>query len=647
MAPEDWSQERYVQLLDTAPDAMVVVGGDGRVQLVNVQTETLFGYARAELVGQPLEILIPERFRQGHGAHLRRYFANPGARPMGSGLELFGRRKGGSELPIEVSLSPLRTEHGTTVSAAIRDITERKRLEASAKLVADRLSSAVDSIQDAFALFDDSDRLVLCNSVYRRFVGNAVAGPVVGKSYEELFDAWVSDIAFASDGERVQFREQRFAQRQREHTTTFDVRMRDGRSLRFIDRRTPEGGLVKTIWDLTDDVRIAEELGEARAAAEAASNAKSEFLSSMSHELRTPMNAILGFAQLLQRDKKEPLSPRHKERVDHILKGGEHLLRLIDDILDLSRIEAGGVSISTEPVQVMEVLDEVRTTLESMAVRQGIHVEVEAARADVPRVSVDRTRFAQILMNFGSNAIKYNRPKGKVTFLVSTPAPAKLRVTVRDTGLGIPTEKQDRLFQPFQRAGQETGPIEGTGIGLVITKRLSQLMHGDIGFRSVPGEGSEFWVDVPALESPPHTGAGASMVGAASEQLAAAGRKVVLYVEDNPANVTFMKDLVSSFDNIDLVTAPTAERGVEIARERRPDIVIMDINLPGMSGLDALRALRENPETREIPVVALTAAASERDTQRGMQAGFYRYLTKPVKVDEFIAALEGLLLATR
>jgi len=645
MAPNtEWSEGRYSQLLDTAPDAMVVVGGDGRIQIVNVQTEKLFGYARSELIGGPLEVLVPERFRHGHGAHLTRYFASPDARPMGSGLELFGRRKDGTELPIEVSLSPLNTDRGMTVSAAIRDITERKRVEASAKIAADRLTSAVDSIQDAFALFDDNDRLVLCNSVYRRFIGDALPGPVVGKSYEELLDAWTSDIVFASEGERRLFRAERITRRRGDQTSTFDVRMRDGRNLRIIDRRTAEGGIVKTIWDLTNDVRLAEELREARAAADAASNAKSEFLSSMSHELRTPLNAILGFAQLLQRDKKEPLSIRHKERVDQILKGGEHLLRLIDDILDLSRIEAGGVSISTEPVGVVEVLNEVRTTLESIAARQGVRVEVDAMPVEIPMVSVDRTRFAQILMNFGSNAIKYNRPSGKVTFTVSTPTPERLRITVRDTGMGIPMEKQDKLFQPFQRAGQETGPIEGTGIGLVITKRLAQLMNGQVGFRSVPGEGSEFWVDMPVHESRGRSSPPPVAVDASSDPLASAGRKVVLYVEDNPANVTFMRDLVSTFENIDLLTAPTAEMGVELARGRHPDVIIMDINLPGMSGLDALHALREAPETNKIPVIALTAAASDRDKQRGMQAGFYRYLTKPVKVDEFVAALESLLV---
>src|SRR5688572_12498916 len=436
------------QLLDTAPDAMVVVGSDGTIRFVNVQTEKLFGYARDEMLGQKLEFLIPERFRGTHHHHIDRFFANPTSRPMGSGLELFGRRKGGAELPIEVSLSPLQTARGMTVSASIRDISGRKQLEATQK---------------------------------------------------------------------------------------------------------------------SEDERLAAELREARLAAEAASAAKSEFLSSMSHELRTPLNAILGFAQLLARDTREPLSARHKQRVEHILKGGEHLLRLINDILDLSRIEAGGVSISMEPVSVTDVLDEVMRTLQPLAERQNVQIEREPLPGSVPMVSADRTRFVQILTNLGSNAVKYNRPGGSLRFVVSVPDAAHVRITVQDTGIGIPLDKQAAIFQPFQRAGQETGPIEGTGIGLVITKRLATLMHGDVEFDSTPGVGSRFWVTLPAHATPFPTRHAALPVLEGEDRLVRDGHRLVLYVEDNPANALFMQDLLGNFDSIDLLVAPNAEAGVEIA----------------------------------------------------------------------------------
>jgi PAS domain S-box-containing protein len=636
------AETQYRELLDTAPDAIVVVGGDGAISFVNVQTERLFGYPRAELLGQPLELLVPERFRKHHKDHVGRFLANPLARPMGSGLELYGRRKDGTDFPIEVSLSPLRHGERVSVSAAIRDITERKQVEAAAKLSAERLASAVETVQDAFALFDASDRLVLCNSVYRRLLGEAMPGSVVGRTYEEVLDAWLSELSFADDKERARFRAERLAKRI-EQTSAFDIRTRDGRSLRIVDRRTAEGGIVKTIWDLTEDFRIAEELREARAAAEAASAAKSEFLSSMSHELRTPLNAILGFAQLLKRDKKEPLSPRHRERVDQVLRGGEHLLRLIDDILDLSRIEAGAVAISTEPVSVLEVLQEVKATLDPMAARAGVQLELGAVPRAAAHVNADRTRLAQIVMNYGSNAIKYNREGGDVTVAAAAPAAGFVRITVSDTGHGIPLDRQDRLFQPFQRAGQETGPIEGTGIGLVITKRLAELMGGKVGFRSRPGSGSEFWVELPAIASAVNALEATGGVKRAGERLGGGKRRAVVYVEDNPANVVFMRDVLGDFEGVELVTAPTAEMGIEITRVRVPDAVIMDINLPGMSGVEALGVLRQDPVTKGVPIIALTAAASERDKQRGMQAGFYRYLTKPVKVDELVAALEELL----
>jgi PAS domain S-box-containing protein len=639
--PEGRAEQRYRDLLDAAPDAMLVIAADGTIEFANIQTARLFGYTREELLGTPLDKLVPDRFRGPHGGHVRQYRASPNTRAMGSGLELYGRHRDGTDIPVEVSLSPVQSDNGMSVCAAIRDVSGRRRIEAALKLNADRLASAVETIENAFALFDASDRLVLCNSVYRGLLGDAI-GPLVGRSYEELLDIWIRDLEFDDAAEQARFREDRLAGR-RHHRGAFEVRTRDGRMLRVMDRRTIEGGIVKTIWDLTDDVRNAADLREARAAAEAASAAKSEFLSSMSHELRTPLNAILGFAQLLERDRKEPLSARHRERAAQILRGGEHLLRLIDDILDLSRIEAGNVSISSEAVSVRDVVEETLRTLESMAAQNEVRLELGAFGPALPLVLADRTRFAQIVMNFGSNAIKYNRSGGSVALSASLEHDGMVRVTVADTGIGVPAAMQDKLFQPFQRAGQETGPIEGSGIGLVISKRLAELMGGRVGFRSTPGVGSEFWVDLPARTARESEVTRASAPPDSPPRLEGQSGRLVLYVEDNPANVAFMRDVLSDFDGIELATVPTAERGIALARLRRPDVIIMDINLPGMSGFEALAVLRGSAGTATIPVIALTAAASDRDRLRGSEAGFYRYLTKPVKVAELISTLDTLL----
>jgi PAS domain S-box-containing protein len=636
------TDQRFRALLDTAPDAMVVVAEDGRITFANVQAETLFGYTRTELMGQRISMLIPERFRKRHDAHMAGFSNKPGARPMGSGVQLFGLRKDGSELPIEVSLSPLKTDGGMTVSAAVRDISERKRLEAAANLNNERLVSAVEASQDAFALFDNQERLVLCNSVYRSLVGDTLSGSLVGLTYEDILNSWIQDIEFGSEAERLRFTRDQLGRRQHLPNAACDLRMKDGRSIRLINRVTAEGGTVETIWDLTQDTRVAEELRDARSSAEAASRAKSEFLSSMSHELRTPLNAILGFAQLLRRDKKDPLPERHFERVGQILAGGEHLLRLIDDILDLSRVEAGKVAISIEPLSVPEVLDHVRSTLEPLAVRAAVTVDVAPLPPTLPLIMADRTRFAQILLNFGSNAIKYNRAQGGVSFSVKLTG-RRVRLTVRDTGFGIPASKQEKLFQPFQRAGQETGPIEGTGIGLFISKRLAELMHGEVGFTSVEGKGSEFWVDMPIAVTAEGVVKDQLLRARSSERVLGTQQHVVLYVEDNPANVAFMRDLIGTVDNIDLLVAPTGEIGLEVAREQMPALIVMDINLPGMSGLEAMNTLQRMPTTAHIPVIALSAAASERDKQRGLQAGFAAYLTKPVDVEAFIATVEKLL----
>ena len=623
-------EQHLRRMIDAAPDATVVVDTAGRIESTNLQTERLFGYTRAELVGQPVEILIPESLRAAHVGHRSHFVRAAKPRPMGVNLDLFGQRKDGSSFPLEISLSPIESAEGPLVAAAIRDVTERKQAQMAARLAGERLSQAIECIDKAFVIFDRDGNLLMHNSAYRAFLGAAVKGPLIGRTAAALAQAW-SDAQGLGPGDRVEWLASRFTRLSQPYLVN-DVEF-NGVAYRETMRRTQDGGAVLMISDRTDDHRREEALRKASAA-------KSDFLSSMSHELRTPLNAVLGFAQLLQRDRRSPLSPRQLHMVEHILTGGEHLLHLIDDVLDLTRIEAGTVPFSIEPVDVASTVAQAVTTLAPMAARAEVELVVDPSVAAVGAVTADRTRLAQVLMNYGSNAIKYGRKGGRAVVRASLQASDRVRLEVLDDGPGIPEDQQERLFEPFFRAGQEAGPIEGTGIGLAISRRLVETMGGSVGFRSRPGAGSEFWVELAVSgEVAPQVPAGSA------GRLSAAGgpARTIVYIEDQPTNIAFMQALMADVERIELVTAPTAEIGVELIRARRPAVVILDINLPGMSGLEAVRVLKSWPETRDIPVIALSAAAMERDVRRGVEAGFYRYLTKPIQVDELLATLEQLL----
>jgi PAS domain S-box-containing protein len=641
----DPSGALFRRLLETSPDAVVVVDATGRILFANQQAEKLFDYSVNQLLGQSVDTLVPGRLRAAHAIHRQRYSDEPRLRPMGSGLALFAQRRDGTEFPVEISLSPVTIGEHTLFSANIRDISERRRNESELRRLQVQLLSAVESIQGAFALFDSADRLVVCNSAYRQIVAPHLSGEIVGRGFRDITAASIASGTFDLSETNAEDFARRWAAHHASPSGALDVKTSSGQHLRIIERRTADDGVVATMWDMTDEVSREDELRHARALAEAASAAKTEFLASMSHELRTPLNAILGFAQLLQRDKKTPLTSRQQERVEHVLRGGEHLLRLIDDVLDLARIEAGRVLISLEPVSIADVLTEVRETLDPMAARTNIQLDIAPIAPAAREVIADRTRLSQILMNYGSNAIKYGRSGGNARFRVEA-RDGIARISVIDDGIGIALEKQQVIFQPFQRAGQEAGPIEGTGIGLVITKRLAELMHGSVGFESTEGQGSCFWIELPLHRLSPSVPPMPTLIESTSASTLTGPegpRYVIVYIEDNPSNIAFMEDLLADFERVELLTAPTAEIGIEIVRARRPDVVIMDINLPGMSGFEATRKLGAWPETKDIPVIALSAAAMIRDAARVAGAGFYRYLTKPVKVDELTAALDELL----
>jgi CheY-like chemotaxis protein/nitrogen-specific signal transduction histidine kinase len=385
-------------------------------------------------------------------------------------------------------------------------------------------------------------------------------------------------------------------------------------------------------------------LEDARLVAEKADRAKSDFLSSMSHELRTPLNAILGFAQLID-SATPPISAAHKRYVEQILKGGWYLLELINEILDLALIESGKATLSPEPVSLLPLLLECRAMVEPQANAQQISLTFPQQHS-AQFIEADRTRIKQVLINLLSNAIKYNQPGGQVAVDWTVRQSDRLRITVRDTGAGMSAEQLGQLFQPFNRLGRESGAEEGTGIGLVVTKRLVDLMGGAIGVDSEVGVGSTFWIEF-ALTSPKqlHHDDADTADQALLQVRDGLPQRTVLYVEDNPANLDLVEQLIARRPNLQLLSAANGSLGVEFARAHQPALVLMDINLHGISGVTALKILQADPSTAHIPVIALSANAMPNEIQRGLEAGFVRYLTKPINVSQFMQTLDEVLAA--
>lgn len=367
----------------------------------------------------------------------------------------------------------------------------------------------------------------------------------------------------------------------------------------------------------------------------------------MNHELRTPMNSVLGFAQMLELDTEEPLSEAQKSSIEHIIRNGNHLLELINHMLDFNKIEVGELPIDIEDVQAREIIDASLYLNQARATQEGIEIIDQTVDEDLPLLSTDRTRLIQVLLNLLSNAVKYNREHGKVTLSCQRKATQMLRISVTDTGRGIPLEKQEELFKPFERLGRELGQIDGTGIGLSITKKIIELMGGLIGFESQHGKGSTFWVEVPISrdQSPEENTTGATDTAGqkAGSKIDNAQARTILYIEDNPENVILMEAIISQIDNVQMVTAYNATLGFDVATSKKPDLILMDINLPGMNGIQALKLLLKTEETRDIPVIAITSNNTPRDIDAGLRAGFKAYITKPIKVPDFIRTIKKFL----
>ncbi|MHB8341411.1 MAG: PAS domain S-box protein [Mycobacteriales bacterium] len=630
------SAQRFSAVFAANPVPTIITRvADGLIVMANPAWPKALGWAPEELVGHTAtevgfwvhpetRVALLETLRsQGFVADLE---AEVGTRS-------------GERRRVLISAHPVELNGETHLIGLFYDITERKRVEAALAESEQLFRQLAEAVGEVFALrtLEPPEFLYVspaCEEIYGFAPETVYRDPMAFLAVVHSEDRpWVGERmrSLAAAGGRADLE--------------YRIVRADGTARWVRVKASPvigAGGGVSRVALTIEDVtarKAAEEASRiAREEANRANGAKSEFLSRMSHELRTPLNAILGFAQLLDLD--QP-SGAQRESVGHILRGGRHLLELINEVLDISRIEAGQLRVSLEPVLVADALDDALGLVRPLATARQLRLPSGSpAGACAAYVRADRQRLAQVLLNLLSNAVKYNRNGGEVTVDCDLVAPETLRLAVTDTGIGIPDAYLGRLFTPFERFGAEASEVEGTGLGLALTKYLVEAMGGRIGASSEVGRGSTFWVELPTV-APPEGAPLPAEAPSAPRSLPAALARSVLYVEDNVANVRLLEAILARRPEVTLLVAMRASLGLELAVEHRPALVLLDLNLPDMAGEEVLRRLRADPGTAGIPVVVISADATAGQLDRLRAAGATDYLTKPFDVTRVLALVDA------
>ncbi len=645
------SEEKLAVTLNSIGDAVIATDAQACVTLLNPLAERLTGWTQSSATGRPVDEIfhiINKETRQPAAIPVMETLAHGTIQGLANHTVLIARD--GSECDIADSCAPIRDRNGQVIGAVLvfRDVTGEYAVQQALRDQQFYTRSLIESNIDALMTTDPSGIITDVNQQMAALTGYS-RDELIGTPFKNYF----TDPARAEAGIKQVLLEKKVSDYEltacHKHGGETVVSYN---AATFYNADGKLQGVFAAARDVTERKRLDQvlqdknnELESARFVAEKANLAKSDFLSSMSHELRTPLNAILGFAQLLEAGSPSPTDTQIV-RLQQITKAGWYLLELINEILDLAVIESGKLSLSREPVSLIEVMRECQAMIEPQAQKRGISINF-LPFDNSWFANADQTRVKQILINLLTNAIKYNREHGTVEVRCSASTPERIRISIKDSGAGLPPKKLSQLFQPFNRLGQEIGTEEGTGIGLVVTKRLVEQMGGTIGVASTVGVGSEFWFEL-IRDVTPHLAAGKAMPAELAPQDQAktegvAARRTLLYVEDNPANLMLVEQIIAGHPQLLMLSARDGNHGIALARAHLPDVILMDINLPGISGFETLKILRAYPDTVCIPVLAISANAMPRDIDKGLEAGFFRYLTKPIKVSEFMAALDSAL----
>ncbi len=641
------AEARRMAVLNAALDGIITINHEGRVIELNRAAETMFGYTQEQAAGQELaELIIPPAYREAHRRGMAHFLATGEGPALNKRLELSAVRADGNEFPIELAITRIAAEGPPVFTGHIRDISVRRAIEDRLRM----LESSVEHANDAIVITEaepvgvPGPRIIYVNQAFTSTTGYTME-EVLGKtprilqgpgSSEEskatihrALKRWkpvrVELLNYRKDGSEfwVELNIVPVANEKGWYTHWVSVQ-RD-----ITARKQTESALLQT--------KLRAE--QAQAEAERANLAKSEFLSRMSHELRTPLNAILGFGQLLEMDTQ---TDRQREQLSHILKGGKHLLDLINEVLDIARIESGKMELTLEAVSVAEVLNSAATLIRPLADQRNIRLGRCTGAACEHSMWADRQRLSQVVLNLLSNAVKYNRPGGSVSLTCELAAtPGRLRLAVSDTGPGIAADDLAKLFTPFERLGAEQSNVEGTGIGLALSKGLVEAMGGSIGLESTLGRGSTFYLEL----------ASCAVSSRANEntpvpelKYSPTGRHTILCIEDNLANFALIEQTLEALrPDVRLLGAMQGQLGMEMAREHQPDLILLDLQLPDVSGDKVLRLLRADVATRNIPVIMVSADATKGQVQRLLDLGAQNYLTKPINIRTFLRTIDDTL----